>query len=205
VAWKNVWLGAALTSFLFGIGKWLFGLYLGHSAIGSSYGAAGSLVIVVLWTYYSSLILLFGAEVTQVASTLHGEPITPAEKAVHVTEHARVQQGMPHNADWEASATFKEREPDGVSRIVSYRDSRPIGSPSKNRTSGLIWFALGWILSSLRHRIDQHPRPKIRSASGARMSQLAGKEMKRTGTIWRITGSLKRQRDRFLGRGTTRD
>jgi membrane protein len=108
VDWKNVWLGAALTSFLFAVGKWLFGLYLGQSAIASSYGAAGSFVIVVLWTYYSSLILLFGAEVTQVASTLHGEQIKPAVKAVHVSDHSRVQQGIPRKEDVEAAALMQE-------------------------------------------------------------------------------------------------
>jgi membrane protein len=95
LAWRDVWLGAIVTAGLFVAGKTLFGLYLGHSAIGSSYGAAGSLVIVILWVYYSCLILLFGAEITQVQARLHHTPLMPTDKAVHVTEHARVQQGVP--------------------------------------------------------------------------------------------------------------
>ncbi len=96
VSWKDVWLGAATTSLLFAAGKWVFGLYLGHSTIGAGYGAAGSLVIVVLWTYYSSLILLFGAELSQVQAKLAGEEIVPTKQAVHVTEHTRIQEGRPH-------------------------------------------------------------------------------------------------------------
>ncbi len=66
IAWRDVWIGAALTSVLFTIGKFLIGLYLGKAAVASSYGAAGSLIIILLWTYYSSQILFFGAEFTRV-------------------------------------------------------------------------------------------------------------------------------------------
>jgi len=96
VPWHCVWLGAATTTVLSVIGKWLFGAYLGHTTIGAGYGAAGSLVIVVLWTYYSTLILLFGAELTQVQAKREGLRVMPTEKAVHISEHARVQEGMPH-------------------------------------------------------------------------------------------------------------
>jgi membrane protein len=104
VAWRDVWLGSLTTALLFVFGKSLFGLYLGHSTIGSSYGAAGSLVIVILWTYYSCLILLFGAEMTQVQARLRHAKLVPNETAVHVTEHARVQQGIPRTEDIERAA-----------------------------------------------------------------------------------------------------
>ncbi|MBE9014372.1 YihY/virulence factor BrkB family protein, partial [Pseudanabaenaceae cyanobacterium LEGE 13415] len=68
VPWKNLWVGAAVTALLFNIGKYLIGLYLGNSSVGSTYGAAGSLVVVLLWVFYSAQILLFGAEFTQVYS-----------------------------------------------------------------------------------------------------------------------------------------
>ena len=68
VAWKNVWVGAALTSVLFGIGKLLIGLYLGKSSASSSYGAAGSFAVLLIWINFSSMILFFGAEFTQVLS-----------------------------------------------------------------------------------------------------------------------------------------
>jgi uncharacterized BrkB/YihY/UPF0761 family membrane protein len=72
IAWRDVWLGAAFTSLLFVIGKFLLGFYLGRAATSSSYGAAGSLVVLLLWVYYSAQILFFGAEVTQVYARTHG-------------------------------------------------------------------------------------------------------------------------------------
>lgn len=72
VRWRDVWVGAAFTSLLFGIGRFVLGLYLGGGAVASPYGAAGSLVVVLLWIFYSAQILLFGAEFTQVYAHRHG-------------------------------------------------------------------------------------------------------------------------------------
>lgn len=77
VAWNDVWLGAFVTALLFSIGKLLIGLYLGSSAIASSFGAAGSLVLLLLWVYYSAQILFFGAEFTQVYANKYGSRIVP--------------------------------------------------------------------------------------------------------------------------------
>jgi membrane protein len=66
VRWRDVWIGAAVTSFLFTIGKYLISLYIGSSSVASTYGAAGALVVVLVWVYYSAQILLFGAEFTKV-------------------------------------------------------------------------------------------------------------------------------------------
>jgi membrane protein len=66
--WRNVWEGAIATALLFTAGKWLLGLYLGKEAIGSAFGAAGSLVVVIVWVYYSAMIFYFGAEFTRVCS-----------------------------------------------------------------------------------------------------------------------------------------
>ena len=66
LAWRNVWIGALVTSILFAIGKFLIGLYLGHSTVASSYGAAGSIVVLLVWVYYSAQIILLGAEFTRV-------------------------------------------------------------------------------------------------------------------------------------------
>lgn len=68
VSWRNVWFGAFVTSLLFNIGKHLIGLYLGRSAVGSAFGAAGSLAVLLTWLYYSSQIFLFGAELTKAHS-----------------------------------------------------------------------------------------------------------------------------------------
>ena len=72
IEWRDVWLGATLTSLLFVLGKFALAIYFAKSAVGSSFGAAGSLVIVLLWVYYSAQILLFGAEFTQVYARAHG-------------------------------------------------------------------------------------------------------------------------------------
>lgn len=72
IGWNDVWIGAALTAFLFTIGKFLIGLYIGKANFASSYGAAGSLVVILVWVYYSTQILLFGAEFTYVYAKAHG-------------------------------------------------------------------------------------------------------------------------------------
>ena len=84
----------ASSSLLFTIGKFLIGLYLGKSSIASAYGAAGSLVIIVVWVYYSAQILLLGAEFTKVYVKRRGSGFAPAETAVPVTAEARAEQGM---------------------------------------------------------------------------------------------------------------
>jgi len=72
IEWGDVWIGAAVTALLFSIGKLLIGLYLGKSSVASSYGAAGSLVILLLWVYYSAQIFLLGAEFTKAYADSHG-------------------------------------------------------------------------------------------------------------------------------------
>jgi membrane protein len=78
IAWRNVWTGAAVTAVLFTIGKTLIGLYLGRSSVASVYGAAGSLIVILLWVYYSAQIVFFGAEFTKVYSRrFDGPGMTP--------------------------------------------------------------------------------------------------------------------------------
>ena len=89
-AWRVVWVGAVMTAVLFSAGNYLIGLYLGRSSVASAYGAAGSLVVLLLWVYYSSQVLLFGAELTEAYARRSGEPARPAAHAVWVepSEHA---------------------------------------------------------------------------------------------------------------------
>lgn len=95
MAWSDVWLGAVVTALLFALGKTAIGLYLGHSSMASSYGVAGSFVVLLVWVYYSSLILFFGAELTQVYANRFGSGIVPSKNAVPLTEEMRAQQGIP--------------------------------------------------------------------------------------------------------------
>ena len=82
--WRDVWIGAVLTAILFLIGKWALGIYLGSSTAASVYGAASSLITLLLWVYYSSQILLFGAEFTQVYANRSGAHIKPDKYAVRI-------------------------------------------------------------------------------------------------------------------------
>ncbi len=96
VSWKDVWIGSVFTAVLFMVGKFLIGIYIGSASIGSIYGAAGSLVIVLVWTYYSSQILFFGAELIRAyAKYFDPAQIVPTELAVPMTDMELAKQGMP--------------------------------------------------------------------------------------------------------------
>jgi membrane protein len=84
IRWRDVWIGAAMTAIFFAIGKWALGLYLGSGSAASAYGAASSLITLLLWVYYSSQILLFGAEFTQVYANRAGREIEPAKHAIRI-------------------------------------------------------------------------------------------------------------------------
>jgi membrane protein len=112
LGWKDVWVGAAVTALLFTIGKYLLGLYLARASVASSYGAAGSLVLILVWVYYSSQILLFGAEFTRVYSIHYGKRILPSDNAVPLTGETLALQGMPSSTDVQTAAHC-----DGASRI----------------------------------------------------------------------------------------
>jgi membrane protein len=81
IAWRDALVGAALTSLLFSVGKFLIGLYLGRSSVAAAYGAAGSVVTILLWVYYSALIVFYGAEITQLYATQVGAGIAANELA----------------------------------------------------------------------------------------------------------------------------
>src|SRR6266702_551636 len=94
IDWRDVWLGAAVTSLFFTGGKFLIGLYLGKSAVASAYGAAGSLVVIVVWVYSSSQLLIFGAAFTKVWTKRRGSGFVPEKMAEPVTQEARAEQGL---------------------------------------------------------------------------------------------------------------
>jgi membrane protein len=100
ISWRSVWVGAVFTAVLFVLGKYVIGLYLGKSNPGQAYGAAGSLAVLLLWIYYSSLIVLFGAEFTETwAQDRRGETIEPEPGAIRVKrEKQRVESSAPRPA-----------------------------------------------------------------------------------------------------------
>ena len=97
IGWKDVRIGAFFTATLFIVGKFLIGIYIEKVAPGSAYGAAGSLIVILVWVYYTSAILYFGAEFTQVYSECYGGKIKPASYAVHIiqTEEEKTVKVLP--------------------------------------------------------------------------------------------------------------
>lgn len=91
LGWHDVWIGAAVTSLLFVLGKFLIGFYLGASSITSAYGAAASVIIVLLWVYYSACILFFGAEFTKIYASKFGSGIIPNRRAMLWSEVVRAR------------------------------------------------------------------------------------------------------------------
>ena len=90
LAWRDVWIGATLTAVLFALGKFVLGLYLGSGGAGSAYGAASSLITLLLWIYYAAQIFLFGAEFTQVYANTYGTRVEPQGHAVKVVTMEKV-------------------------------------------------------------------------------------------------------------------
>jgi membrane protein len=102
IKWRNVLIGAVLTAFLFNLGKYLIGLYLAKSAFNSTFGAAGSLVVLLAWIYYSAQILFLGAEFTQVYARRNGAYIEPKEYAEYITDEMKAQQGLSGSVEKKA-------------------------------------------------------------------------------------------------------
>jgi membrane protein len=117
IAWRDVWLGAFVTSLLFSLGKFLIGLYLGNSTVGSSFGAAGSLVLLLLWIYYSAQILLFGAEFTQVYANEFGSKIVPEGERANIPAGASPTGRQP-------AKNLQPRLPAPAAAAITRREDR---------------------------------------------------------------------------------
>lgn len=103
IGWQDVWIGAGVTAILFTAGKYLISLYLGTGSVASSFGAAGALILILVWIYYSTTIFLLGAEFTKVYASRYGSGIRPTRNACFVSEAMRADQGL---------ATDMNKEPD---------------------------------------------------------------------------------------------
>lgn len=106
VRWKDVWVGAAVTAALFVLGKWGIGFYLAQTNVGSAYGAAGSLIVLLTWIFYSSLIFILGAEFTQVYARYWGVKLEPEEHA----------EPIDPQLDYKATETHEHAEEEGARR-----------------------------------------------------------------------------------------
>lgn len=117
VHWRDAWRGAAATAVLFLLGNLLFGLYLSRGSPGSAYGAAGSLAVLLVWIYYSSMIFFFGAEVTQVLAERRGAEIRPAPGAVRVVvERRQVEDDGTAPASSDGESASDEESAAGTAR-----------------------------------------------------------------------------------------
>ena len=96
--WRDVWVGAALTALLFAIGKSLIGLYLGRSSFSSTYGAAGSLIVLLVWVYYSAQIIFFGAEFTKVYANARGLSFPLKSSVSALTAEKSSSEAKPDDA-----------------------------------------------------------------------------------------------------------
>jgi membrane protein len=94
-AWRDVWLGAAVTSVLFSLGKQVIGFYLARSSLASAFGAAASVILILAWVYYTAQILFLGAEFTQVYANEYGQGTEPEAHAVRTTDVERIRHSMP--------------------------------------------------------------------------------------------------------------
>ena len=170
IAWRDVWLGAVVTALLFTLGKFVLGLYLGQQSFGSTYGAAGSILIVLLWIYYSAQILLMGAEFTQVYARRFGSRIVPDKDAVPLDEEMRAKQGIPKTEQLEEAARQQEevtqpsqvetrqqpvkRTPAPVPQL-SQRQMMPVAADRSYTPFSIMWLIVlftGLFVGALRKR-----------------------------------------------------
>ncbi|WP_341531022.1 YihY/virulence factor BrkB family protein [Nostoc sp. UHCC 0302] len=116
ITWSDVLIGAILTSFLFSIGRFLLGQYLGNGSFGSAYGAAGSLVVILAWVNYAAQILFFGAEFTQVYARKYGSGIVPDKNAIPLANNAKLNS----TNQTEQPPTKKKRSSNLMNRFIQY-------------------------------------------------------------------------------------
>lgn len=121
ITWGDVLIGAIITSFLFSIGRFVLGQYLGNTTFGSTYGAAGSLVVILAWVNYATQILFFGAEFTQVYSRKYGSGMTPTSNAIPIDENipanksSNTSKGSTNNR-----INRTKRPPNFINRVLRY-------------------------------------------------------------------------------------
>jgi membrane protein len=165
IRWKDVWIGAFLTSVLFVIAKFLLGLYFGNSDPGSTYGAAGSIILIMLWVSYAGLILLFGAEFTKVYADRYGAKVVPTEGAV--STQGENDNGAIINKKTEAETKSKrESTPDpnrqqGRNQREEGRNQREGGNQGEGRNK------------NYRHK-KRYPKRQDNTSTEGRTSSSSG-------------------------------
>lgn len=111
IAWRDVLIGAAVTALLFKIGEYALSFYFERSDPTSAFGAAGSIILLLLWIYYSAQIIFLGAEFTEVYARVLGSGVQPEADAVAITREARAQQGIPTEGEVKRQAQGSPNRP----------------------------------------------------------------------------------------------
>lgn len=150
IKWRDVWHGAILTSVMFVIAKYLLGLYFGNSDPGSTYGAAGSVILIMLWVTYASMILLFGAEFTQVYATAHGRKIVPTEGAESTEGENDNGAINKKKTEADSKSTAKEKARSGESRKPEPRRTQASISKTGKEKIGPGKFMLYLLISKIK-------------------------------------------------------
>ena len=110
ISWHDVWIGAGVTALLFTVGKFVIGLYLGNASVGRAYGGAGSVVVLLVWVYYSAQIVFLGAEYTYAYHKVRGSRVLPEDYAAPVTAEAHAVQGIPEPEQVKATVEYLKHE-----------------------------------------------------------------------------------------------
>ena len=140
IDWRDVWVGAVITSVLFSIGRLLIGFYLGNSTVASTYGAAGSLIVLLIWVYYSAQILFLGAECTQVYTRLYG---SRREERLLVTLPTPPPIQIPAEI---TDAPSQSNQRAGIlAKLKQRQKQQRANQPSRSRAD-VLGTVLGWVI-----------------------------------------------------------
>lgn len=152
IRWRDVLPGGAVTALLFMIGQVLIGMYLGRGSATTAFGAAGSLVLILLWVYYSGMILFFGAEFTQTYARMFGQGIQPERGATLMTEDQRSKQGIPHQ-----DPSKEQRRLPQTQAVL----------PATGGVQGVVTYSPETSYNNLKHFDDEYriqPKPPLKPA-----------------------------------------
>jgi membrane protein len=133
ILWRDVWLGAAVTAVLFVAAKFALGMYLGRSGTTSAYGAAGSLIAVLIWVFYSAAVLFFGAELTQAWAKVHGREIEPDPHAIRIETGSRAIGSSRREAGRQAKQEERERGDGELQALPREEEKRAWEAGNKSR------------------------------------------------------------------------
>lgn len=133
IEWSDVWMGATVTALLFVLGKSVLSYYIGSQSFDSTYGAAGSLLVLLLWVYYSVQIFLFGAEFTQVYAKRYGSRLLPTADAIALTPEMRARQGIPRHDEVEAILALQSKDTPTPSYSANGMKATPLEAAPRDR------------------------------------------------------------------------